>query len=80
MNYTKLSTLIKVILAIQTGNASVERSLQDNKNSFTTERTLLMEETILGMRRMKEHARKHGGTHSFPITEDMIKGVKETKR
>lgn len=39
-----------------------------------------MEETILGMCRMKEHAWKHGGTHSFPITEDMIKRVKETKR
>ena len=32
------------------------------------------------MRWMKEYAWKYGGAHSVPITEDMIKGMKETKR
>ena len=78
--YTKLSTLIKATLAFQNGNASVEMSLFDNKNAVTAERTLLMEETIAGLRRMKKYARKYGGAHSVPITEDMIKGMKEAKR
>ena len=35
-----------------------------------------MEETIIGMREMKEYVWKYGGAHSFPVTEDMIKGKK----
>ena len=50
------------------------KGLSDNKNSVTAERTLLMEETIIGMHQMKEH--KYGGVHSVSITEDM----KEAKR
>lgn len=67
-------------MSFQDGNAPVERSLPDNKNSVTTERTLIMEETIVGMCRMKEYARKYGGAHSVPITGDMIMGIKEAKR
>ena len=50
------------------------KGLSDNKNSVTAERTLLMEETIKGMHRMKEY--KYGGVHSVSVTEDM----KEAKR
>ena len=39
-----------------------------------------MEKTIVGMCRMKGYARKYGGAHSVPITEDMITGIAETKR
>ena len=38
-----------------------------------------MEKTIVGMCRMKGYARKYGGAHSVPITEDMITGIAETK-
>ena len=79
MKYTKFSTLIKVILVFQNGNAPV-KGLPDNKNSVTTERTLLMEETIVGMHRIKEYGRKYGGADLVPITEDMTKGMKEAKR
>ena len=50
LKYTKLSRLIKAILAFQNGNAPTEGSLSDNKNSVRAERTLLMEEAIVGMR------------------------------
>ena len=80
MKYTKLSPLIKAILAFQNGNAAVERSLSDNKNSVTSERTDLMDKTIVGLRLMKEYARKHGGAHKVPMTTEMIKGMKEAKR
>ena len=37
--YSKLPALVKAVLAFQNGNAAVERSLSDNKNSVTSERT-----------------------------------------
>ena len=77
--YTKLSTLIKVMLAFQNSNAPDEKSLSDSKNSVTAQSTLLMEETIIGMREMKEYVWKYGGAHSFPVTEDMIKGKKKAR-
>ena len=77
---TKLFTFIEAILAFQNGDAPAEGSLSVNKNSVRTEKTLLMKEAIVRMRWMKEYAWKYGGAHSVPITEDMIKGMKETKR
>ena len=80
LKYTKLPPLIKAILAFQNGNATVEWSLSDNKNSVTSERTDLMDKTIVGLRHMKEYGRKHGGAHKVPITTEMINGMKEAKR
>ena len=80
LKYTKLPPLIKAILAFQNGNAAVERSLSDNKNSVTSERTDLMDKTIVGLRLMKEYARKHGGAHKVPMTTEMINSMKEAKK
>ena len=80
LKYIILPKLVKAILAFQNGNANVERSLSDNKNTVTTERTELMEQTIVALRLMKEYARKCGGAENVCITEEMVKRMKEAKR
>ena len=79
LKYTKLPSLVKAVLSFQNGNAAVERSLSDNKNTVTSERILLMPETIVALRLMKEHARKYGGAHLVPITDEMVEAVVKAK-
>ena len=62
--YNMLSKVVKSFLSIPNGNASVERSLSDNKNTLTHERTKLKEETLVALRRSKEFARRRGGAHN----------------
>ena len=63
---------MKTFLTIQTGNAAVERSLSDNKNTVTAERSHLSEEAKIGLRRMKEAARDVGGAHLVETTDKAI--------
>ena len=56
--YDLLSKLIMSCLSIQNGNAGVECSLSDNKNTQTPERTKLGHDTLMGLRRMKEHSQE----------------------
>ena len=76
MKYTKLQLVVKAVLSSALGNALVERSLSDNKNTVTCERSKLIGGTIVWLRLMKEYARKHGVAHSVPISEEMIDGTK----
>ena len=66
-----LVKLIKTCCSIQNGNAAVERSLSDNKNTVTKERTSLKDVTIRGLRIVKEYTRSAGGAHMVKITSDM---------
>ena len=77
LNYTTLQRVLKVFLSFANGNAAVEKSLSDNKNTVTCERSKLMEETIVGQRLLKEYVHKQGGAHSVPISEEMIDGMKK---
>ena len=45
-----LPDLIKSALSLRNGNADVERSPSDNKNTFTKEKTPMNEETIVHWR------------------------------
>ena len=49
-----LRLVINSALSLQNGNASVERSLSDNKNTLTKTRTNLRAETLVGLRRAKQ--------------------------
>ena len=65
LNYSLLSKVIKSFLAMPNGNANVERSLSDNKNTLTSERTKMTKETLEGLRRMEEHAQSCGIVHNI---------------
>ena len=50
--YENLSKVVKSLLSLHNGNAAVERSLSDNKNTCTKERVNLLPATLIGLRRM----------------------------
>ena len=54
--YLMLEKLIKSLLSLHHANSAGERSLSDNSNTVQTERNNMLEETIISLRRMKEHA------------------------
>ena len=79
--YTSLAKLIKSCLTIQNGNAAVERSLSDNKNCVTDTRTLLSEDALIGLRRMKDKARTAGGAEKVNTTsEEMVTCMKNAHK
>ena len=78
--YPTLWKLVKSILTLHHGNADVERSLSDNKNTCTKDRVLLKDETLIGLRRMKEYARCAGGAHNAVVTPEMLAGMKLAKK
>ena len=69
--YTLLSKVVKSFLPLQNSNASVERSLSDNKNILRPERYNLSDECLMGLRKMKEHALKCTGA-------EHVKGAETT--
>ena len=75
--YGFLHEVVKSCLTLQNGNASAERSLSDNKNTLTSERVKLNDETLMALRISKEYARSCQGAHNADTfaKEDMI-GIK----
>ena len=71
--YKLPSKVAKHFLAYHNGNAIVERSFSDNKNTLSSERTKLSAETLNEVRRAKEHARSCGGLHNVnTITKGIL--------
>ena len=73
--YEYMRNVVKTCCSLQNGNAAVERSLSDNKNTVTKDRSLLGDSTIRGLRRGKEFARSIGGAHMTSITPAMRAAV-----
>ena len=63
--FRHIENLIKTCLSIHHGNASVKRSLSDNKNVLTKERTPPSEETLIGLQRFKQNSRNSGGSIKY---------------
>ena len=53
--YPILEKLIKSVLSLNHADSAVERSLSDNNNTVQTESNNMLKETIISLRRMKEH-------------------------
>ena len=66
--------MIKSVLTLAHGNADVERSLSDNKNTVTKERTRLTTITINGLRLVKDYVNKtcNGNVSAVTVTKEMI--------
>ena len=78
--YPLLENSIKSVLSLHHANSAVERSLSDNNNTVQTERNNMLEETIISLRRMKEHARSKGGAENVLISESMLNHINDAKR
>ena len=70
--FNLIARVVKNALCIHHGNADVERSLSDNKNTVTDERTRLSELTINGLRLAKDFVQADdGGVSGVMITKEM---------
>ena len=78
--YDLIAKVMKSCLTLQNGNAAVERSLSDNKNTLTAKRTNLSDDTLMGLRRMKEHARSAGGAHNVDTISKELIMLRKRKR
>ena len=75
--YVHMVKIVKTCLSLQNGNAPCERSLSDNKNTVTKERTALKESTVKGLRIVKEFVRKAGGAHNVcPLLASLFHFIK----
>ena len=68
--YVMLPDLIKSALRMQSGNT--KHSFSNNGNDLTKERTSMNEETIVGVRRVKENVCIIKGPENIIITNSMI--------
>ena len=80
LKYTLLGTLVKSVLSLHHGNAAVERSLSDNKNTYSPERVNLLPETLIGLRRMKKYVRSKGSAHNIVVSEKMLQSMWSAKQ
>ena len=79
--FSLLTRVVKSALCILHGNADVERSLSDNKNSVTDERTRLLELTINDLRLAKDFVYAHDGDVSkVMITKEMVQAGRNADR
>ena len=74
-----LEKLIKSVLSLHHANSVIERSLSDNNNTGQTQRNNMFEETIISLRRMKEHARSKRGAENVVISESMLNHINDAK-
>ena len=72
-----LKKLIKAVLTLSHGNASVERSLSVNKQAIGTNRTLLTPESLNGIRQMKDAvAAEDGKIHAMDFNKEFISCIR----
>ena len=67
-------------MSLDHANSAVERSLSGNSNTVQTERNNMLEETIISLRRMKEHARSKGGAENVVMPESMLNHINDANR
>ena len=79
--FNLLARVVKSPLCIHHGNVDAERSLSDNKNTVTDERTRLSELTINGLRLAKDFVNAHDGDVSkVMITKEMLQAGRNAHR
>ena len=79
--FNLLPRVVKSVLCIHHGNADVDRTLSDNKNIVTDERTRLSEFIIHGLRLAKDFFHAHDGDVSkVMITKEMVEAGRNAHR
>lgn len=77
LKYKNLAKVVQCCLSLAHSNADTERSLSVNKRMLTTERMSLSEETINGLRHVKDGVKACGGQpYCVPITRKLISACK----
>ena len=70
------------VLSLHHGNSAVRRSLSDNKNTITTDRTdkIILDKIIISVCRMNKYAKSKGGTHNRIVTSGMVQLLGQVKK
>ena len=71
--FKTLAKVVKSALCLAHGNAEVERSLSENKRTVTSDRSLLSESSLNGLRMIKDtiNTQVEGKVHLMPITNEL---------
>ena len=68
-----LSVLVRSALSLAHGNADSERSLSENRKIATSERALLSEKTLVGIRLSKDAVKSNDNNpFTYPISKEML--------
>ncbi len=71
--YPYLAKLIKAVLSLSHGQASVERRFSLSKRLLTREWSCLKEETIIGLRQCKDAILQNESSANIPINQGILK-------
>lgn len=71
-----LPVVVKALMCLAHGNADPERGFSVNKRIFSSDRSLLSEASINGLRTVEDIVRRSGGVTSVLITNATLKAVR----
>ena len=71
--FKSLGKVVRSALCLAHGNAEVESSLSENKRTVTSDRTLLSESSLNGLRMIKDivNTQDEGKVHMIPISNEL---------
>ena len=72
--------MVKCALVLCHSNADVERSLSVNKRMLTKQNVGMKDETLRGLRAIKDAVKHAGGITNIAVSLDMIKGAEKVKK
>ncbi len=79
-SFAVLAKMVKCALALCHSNADVERSLSVNSKLLTKNRVSLNQETIVGLRAVKDGVQDFGGVHKVVVSLDILKAAENARR
>ena len=71
--------MVKCALALCHSNADVERSLSVNKRMLTKQNVAMKDETLIGLRAIKDARKNAGGITKVEVSLDMIKAAEQSR-
>ena len=75
-----LPKMVKCALALCHSNADVERSLSVNKRMLTKQNVAMKDETVKGLRAIKDEIKHAGGITNVTVSLDMVKAAENSRR
>ena len=78
-NCLSLPKIVKCALTLCHSNADVERSLSVNKRTLTNQNMAMKDETLIGLRVIKDTIKHAGGITKVEVSLNMIKAAEKSR-
>jgi hypothetical protein len=73
LRYPQVTVFAKAVMVLAHGNADVERGFSDNGHSITSERVLLSQASVCGLRTTRDGLKLYGDQpYAVPMTKDFL--------